>query len=194
MTLQNYSALILVVVAVSALFAASPFLETVLVVPQTDPITELYMLGPLHNTTYPYSIGSYEHYRLYVGVVNHEAKQSSYEIQVKFRNQQQATAETYTKTPISSSEQVLTKMPLQLPNNSSQENPLDISFQYVVINETLHMQSIVINSGTYNIQNTLNRDYKGEFLGNLVFELWMLNSSQNTFVYQSQVSLWIKLT
>jgi hypothetical protein len=193
MAIQNYFAAVLVVAAVSTLFLASPFLAPLLVIPKTDPISELYLLGPMHNTTYTYWINNYQNYRLYVDVINHEYSQSSYVIQIKFRSQLQAQAETFTKTQGPSSQPALTKLPFQLPDNASKEIPIDVSFHYNGTNTTINIQSLNINGVNYGPLSPLTNDGNG-YRGNLVFELWMFDSSQNSFVYKCQVSLCLRLS
>ncbi|MCW4024066.1 MAG: DUF1616 domain-containing protein [Candidatus Bathyarchaeota archaeon] len=193
MTIRNYSALILVAISVVSLFAIAPFVESFSFFPNPTPLSELYMLGPTHNTTYPFSVSNNQNYRLYIGLINHEEKDCNYEIQVKFRTPQQATSETYTEHPEPSNQKVLTKIPLQLPDNATKEMPLDISFSYEHTDSMLTMNTVRVNNGAYTSGCQIPVDSDGDFYGNLVFELYLLDS-QNNSVYKSQVSLWVRLT
>ncbi len=193
MAISNYSILIIVAVAVVSLFVITPFVEPIIFFPNTNPVSELYMLGPTHNTTYPYTLGNGQNFRLYIGLINHEDKYCNYELQVKFRTPQQATIETYTEHPAPSSQKVLTKLPLQLPDNATQEMPLDISFAYEHTNSVLTLNTVRVNNGAYTSGCQIPVDSEGDFYGNLVFELYLIDS-QNNGIYKSQVSMWVKLT
>ena len=48
MNLQEYKVLVFVVTAIVALIVASPALQRILVYPQTEFFTELWLLGPNH--------------------------------------------------------------------------------------------------------------------------------------------------
>ena len=57
MRFQEVSAVLLIIVFASALFIASPALQRLLVFPQTDFYSELYVLGSGHRAdNYPFNI------------------------------------------------------------------------------------------------------------------------------------------
>ena len=68
MGLQQYKDFLLVITVVAALFIASPAIQQILVIPQTDFLTEFSLLGPYHNATYPSQHHKGENYRLYLGL------------------------------------------------------------------------------------------------------------------------------
>jgi hypothetical protein len=99
MNLQGYSALILVVTAVLALFVASPALERVLVYPRTEFFTELSMLGPGHMAqNYPYNVTKGGNYTVYLGIGNQLGSCAYYQVDVKVRNETQSAPNSFDLT------------------------------------------------------------------------------------------------
>src|SRR3972149_12090554 len=102
MNLQEYKILFLVIVSVSALLVASPALQRLLVYPQTEFFTELWLLGPEQKAeNYPFNITRNENYNVFLGVANHLGHCAYYQIQVKFRNQTLSAADSFNRTPSS---------------------------------------------------------------------------------------------
>jgi uncharacterized membrane protein len=67
MNLQDYKILLLVIISVSALFVASPALQKLLTLPQTEFFTELWLLGPEHKgENYPFNITRNENYDVFL--------------------------------------------------------------------------------------------------------------------------------
>lgn len=198
MGLQNYKALFLVVTAVLALLVASPALEQLVFVPQTDHITELSLLGPYQNATYPSNVTAGENYRLYLDVANHLGSCAYYTMQIKFRNQTQSGPDSFNHT--SSKLPPLGTISFLVADEGKLQLPIDVSFQYgrnPNITSRLDMQSITLNGAVLNADTTTiawNIEKNG-FYGNLFFELWIFNDTSNAFQYhQRYVSLWLKMT
>jgi hypothetical protein len=196
MDFQKYKVLFFVVIAVSALFAASPALQLLVVAPQTDPLTELSLLGPYHNATYPFNIAKNETYRLYINVVNHLGSSAYYLLQIKFRNQTQSAPDSFNKT--NSNQQSLGNVSFFVANNGTLELPIDVSFQYTADARSgrLDMQTITVNGAALSTNSTsiVWDSQKAGFFGNLFFELWIYNDTVNAFQYHERyVSLWLKL-
>ena len=196
MGLQKYTVLILVIVAVSALFVASPLLQKIVYFPQTVFFTELSLFGPYNNATYPSNVTVGTNYRLYLNVDNHLGQSASYVIKPKFGNQTQFTPDSFNHT--SSVLPSLGDIPFSLADNESQQLPIYVSFQYKIdANDPrqLDMQSITINGATKTDTSTIawNTEKNG-FYGNLFFELWLNNDTTNALQYnQRYVSLWLKM-
>ena len=197
MDLQQYKVLLLVVTAVSAFLIASPALQRLVVFPQTDYLTELSLLGPYHNATYPFNVADNENYRLYINVENRLGSCSYYLIQMKFRNQTQSAPDSFNKT--SSYQPYLGNISFFVADKETLELPIDVSFQYKLdenISDQLDMQTITLNGAALNANTTTiawDSQRKG-FYGNLFFELWIFNGTVNAFQYhQRYVSLWLKL-
>ncbi len=195
MALQQYRTLILVVALILALFVASPAIEQVVIFPQTDSLTELSILGPYHNATYPYNIVANQKTTLYLDVTNHVGSTALYLIDVKFRSDAQSAPDAFNHT--GSDQPALGQITFCLANNGTIELPVDVSFQYSTDgnNITLTMQNVVVNGAALSTDTTIawNPDKQG-FYGNLFFELWMYNDTTGTFQYNDRfVSLWLKM-
>ncbi len=197
MATQQYKILFLVAAAFLTLLMASPVIQQLSVFPQIEPLTELSLLGPYHNATYPYRILSTENHRLYVNVKNYLGYTAYYNLQIKFRNQSQSAPDSFNGTY--SQQPILTNKTFSLTDKQTWELPIDISLEYAVDEKnpkTLNMKQVVFNDANLNVENTkITWDSAGEgFYGNLLFELWLFNSTINGFQYhQRYVSLWLKM-
>lgn len=197
MGLSQYKTLILVVTAALALLIASPAIQQLLVYPQTDNLTEFWMFGPKHDASYPANITADQTYRLYLDVTNHLGSTSYYNVEMKFRNQTQPGPDSFNHT--SSSLPALSSIAIVAANNETAEAPLDISFQYHVVNgttSTLHMDNVTVNGFAIDASaTTIAWDaIRGGFYGNLVFELYIYNGTTNAFQYhQRYLGLWFRM-
>jgi hypothetical protein len=197
MAIQQYKTLILVVTVVVALIAASPAIQQVVVLPQKDPLTEFFVLGPFHNATYPFNITTGQNYRLYFDVDNHLGSIAYYQIQVKFRNELESAPDSFNHTR--SDQPLLGAISLFAANNETVELPVDVSFQYNIDasnNGQVNVQSVTVNGATLNTNGEVvpYDSVRGGFFGNVVFELWIYNGTANDFQYnQRYVSLWLQL-
>lgn len=195
MGLKQYRALVIVVIVAVSLFIASPVIQRLIVLPQTEFFTELSILGQYHNASYPYVIRNFEKYRVYINAENHEGAYSSYQIQLKFRSHQQALAESNSHTQ--SREPAIASFPIDMGDKEKYELPLDfsISYQYAESRSGVEIQSITLNNVAYG-SNQLVLEWnseKGGFTGNLLIELWKYDNIAGEFLYETSVSLWLKL-
>ena len=72
MNLQQYQALLLVFTGTLALIVASPALQRVLVYPQKEFFTEMWLLGPEHRgENYPFAVKEAENLEVFLGISNH---------------------------------------------------------------------------------------------------------------------------
>lgn len=198
MATQQYKSLILVVTAVLALFAASPAIQQISVNPNTDPLTELSILGIYHNATYPFNVSLGQSYQLYLNIDNHLGSCAYYQIEIKFRNQTQPGAGSFNDT--SSTLAPIGEFSVCAANNQNLELPVNVSFTYQLdpYNATqLDMQQITVNGFPLSLNSTtLTWDpQRLGFFGNLFFELWVFNDTTSAFQYdQRYVSLWFNMT
>ena len=129
MNLNEFKVLLLVVTAVVALLVASPALQRILVYPQTEFFTELWLLGPGHMAEdFPYNVSSGENYNIYLGVANHLGTGSYYSVQVKFRNSTQSAPDSFNRTH--SSLPALYTLYLVVPDKELREVFLTFGFDY----------------------------------------------------------------
>jgi uncharacterized membrane protein len=195
--LQNYRALILVVVAILALIIATPVIEQYVSAPKTESITELSVLGPYRNATYPYNLTSGDRYSLYFTVTNHLGSSANYMLQAKFRNQNQSGPDSFNQT--SSSLPALAEFTFTVDDEKSIELPIDVSFIYKItpLESKANLNSIAINDSTVDMNNlpVTWDSTKNAYLGNIFFELYLYNSTSGDFQYnQRYVSLWVNLS
>lgn len=197
MGIQQYKTLILIVTVVVALIAASPAIQQVALLPQKDPLTEFFVLGPFHNATYPFNITAGQNYRLYFDVDNHLGAITYYQIQVKFRNELESAPDSFNHT--NSNQPSLGAISLFAANNETVELPVDISFQYNIDasnNGQVDVQSVTVNGATLSTNGEVvpYNSARGGFFGNVIFELWIYNGTANDFQYnQRYVSLWLQM-
>ncbi len=199
MALQQYKTLLLVVTVVLALFAASPAIQQLVVVPQTTYLTELSIFGAYNNATYPYNITVGQNYPLYLNVDNHLGSCAYYLIEVKFRNQTQSAPDSFNGA--NSDLPSLGNISFCVANNEALELPINISFQYQLngnnINQ-LNMQNIILNGFSLSLSPTTTIAWDSQrlgYYGNVFFELWIFNDTANAFQYnQRYVSLWLNMT
>jgi uncharacterized membrane protein len=198
MNLQEYKVLFIVVISVSALLVASPALQRLLVYPQTEFFTELWLLGPEHKAeNYPFNITLGENYNVFLGVANHLGHCAYYQVQVKFRNQTQSAADSFNRTP--SSLQSLYSINVFVADKESWELPVAFSFDYSYDenNSIVNFNRIMFNNVALNLTGySAAWDPQGSrFFGNLFFELWIYNDTVNNFQYHERfVSLHLNMT
>ena len=203
MNLQEYKVLLLVVTAVLALLVASPALERLLIYPQTEFFTAIWLLGPEHMTeNFPYNVTAKSNYHIYLGIANHLGSCAYYLIEVKFRNQTQSAADSFNHTH--STLPSLYNVPAFVANNETWELPITFSFDYTysenIDNASLskvNVNSLMFNGARIDLEGfsaTWDPEKNG-FFGYLFFELWIYNDTTNSFQYhQRYTSLTLNMT
>jgi uncharacterized membrane protein len=186
---QNYKVLVLVVTAVSALITASPALQHLLVFPQGESFTGLWLLGPGHMAEgYPYNVTSGQRYDVFLGVSNHLGHAAYYSVQVKFRNLTQLSPDSISRT--SSSLPALYNVYAFVANNETWELPVTFGFDYsydsslsrVSFNRLLFNDE-ELGLGGYYASWDVNRTV---FFGDLMFELWVYDDAVSGFQYHER--------
>jgi hypothetical protein len=214
--MQQYKALFLVVTGILALLVASPVLQKVLVYPQTEFFTELWLLGSQNTAeNYPHNVTSGGNYSVFLGVTNQLGSCAYYVVEVKFRNQTQSGPDSFNRTY--SSLEPLYSVNFFVPDKETWEMPftfsLDYSFDevtrtvyrsvpvynpggnvtYELVPETVTLERanfdrLRLNEATISLQG-LSSDFDSqthEFFGDLVFELWIYNATMSSFVYHER--------
>jgi uncharacterized membrane protein len=201
--LQEYKTLIFVVTAVVALLVASPALQRLLVYPQTDFFTEMWLLGPEHMAeNFPSNITSNTDYKIFLGITNHIGSAAYYSIQVKFRNQTQSAADTFNRT--ASSLPPLYSMAVFVADKETWELPVTFSLAYTysensgnVTLSKVNVNSLMFNGAKLDLEGfSAMWDPEGSgFFGYLFFELWIYNDTTGGFQYhQRYTSLRFNMT
>jgi Protein of unknown function (DUF1616) len=214
--LQQYKALFLVVTGILALFVASPVLQKVLVYPQIEFFTELWLLGPQNTAeNYPRNVTSGGNYSVFLGVTNQLGSCAYYVVEVKFRNQTQSGPDSLNRT--SSSLEPLYNVHFFVPDketwkmavtfsldysfdkatrtvyrNVTVSNPGgDVTYRLVAENVTLEQANfghLRLNDANLSLEG-LSSDFNPqtrEFFGNLIFELWIYNPKTSGYVYHER--------
>jgi hypothetical protein len=201
--LQEYKTLIFVGTAIVALLVASPALQRLLVYPQTEFFTEMWLLGPQHMAeNFPSNITANRNYNIYLGIANHLGSCAYYIIEVKFRNQTQPAADSFSRMP--SSLPSLYNISAVVADKETWELPLTFSLDYTYranpANATLskvNVNNMIFNGATLNLKGfsaTWDPERSG-YLGYLFFELWIYNDTTGSFQYhQRYTSLRLNMT
>jgi hypothetical protein len=213
---QQHKALFLVVTGVLALLVAAPLLQKVLVYPQTEFFTELWLVGPQHTAEdYPHNITSNVNYSVFLGVANHLGSCAYYVLEVKFRNETQSAPDSFDR--IHSSLEPLYSVNFFVPDKETWEIQMtfsldysfdevirtvyrnvsvfvpdgDVTYELVAENVTLERVNfghLRLNDAVVSLQG-LSSDFNPqthEFFGNLVFELWIYDASTTSYVYHER--------
>ena len=189
MNLREVKVLLLAVTAMAALVVASPALQRILVYPQSDSYTELWLLGPEHMAGgVPYNLVSGRSTNLYLGVANHLGEAAYYSIQVKFRNQSQSGPDGLNGT--CSSLRPLYSLNVFVADKEGWELPVTFSldFSYDEAHSLVRFNELMFNSAELDL-NGLETSWdssRSAFFGNLFFELWIYNSTVGGFQYHQR--------
>ena len=198
MNLTQYKALFILVIAILALLVASPALQRVLVYPQTEFFTELSLLGPAHTAeNYPYNITQTGNYSVFLGITNQLGSAAYYQVEVKFRNETQSAPDTFNRT--ASSLPSLYNLNVVDANKESLEIPVTFAIDYTVNSNIMQVNydSLIFNGLTLNLAGTTSvwNSQTNQFYGNLIFELWIYNSTTSNFQYNERfVDLKLNMT
>jgi hypothetical protein len=191
-----------VVVAVVALLVASPCLSRVLVWPRVEFFSELWILGSSHMAEgYPFNVSSEQSYGVYLGLGNQLGYCAYYLVEVKFRNESQVGPSSFgaIEDRVPSDLPSLFNVSAFVADQNSWELPVTFGFDYE-FNETL--VQVGFNSMTFN-DNVLGMSGEStgwnattsRFYGDLIFELWLYNSSASSFGYHGRsVDLKLNMT
>jgi hypothetical protein len=202
MDLGRYGVAFFVVVAVVALLVASPCLSRVLVWPRSEFFSELWILGSSHMAEdYPFNVSSGQSYSVYLGIGNQLGYCAYYRIEVKFRNESQSMPSSFgaveDRTP--GDVPCLFNVTAFVADQGVWEVPVTFGFDYgydasagVVEFNSLSLNSNVLDLGGLSAvwNGTTSR-----FFGDLIFELWLYNSSSSSFGYHGRfVDLKLNMT
>jgi hypothetical protein len=171
------------------LIVASPALQGVLVYPQTEFFTEFWLLGPNHTAEgFPYNVTSGQQYNVSVGIGNQLGQCAYYEVQVKFRNATQSAPDSFNRT--ASAQPSLYNLNAVVADKETWESPVSFGFDYSYdantskINfDALHFNGERLSLNGYTTSWDENRT---AYYGNLIFELWIYNSTVGGFQYHER--------
>jgi hypothetical protein len=193
MNLDEYRLTFIAVTAIIMLLVASPALSRLLVYPQTEFFTEMWLLGPNHTAEdYPYNVTSGQNYTIYLGLGNHLGYCAYYLVGVKFRNETQSGPSSFgpieNHTP--SSLPSLFNITAFVADEQNWELPVSFSFDYGVSldKSSVVFQNLTLNNQVLNLEGyvTAWNATRSFFYGNLVFELWICDAHATALSYNGR--------
>lgn len=187
MNLRQHKTLLMIIVSIIALIFASPFLQHILVYPQNEFFTELSLLGPAHTAeNYPYNITRNVDYTIYLEITNHLGSSANYEVHVKFRNETQSAPDAFNKS-FGALPSLYTVNKI-VADNEGWELPVTFSLDYSSNAAKVSFKSLMLNGQLLSLSG-LTSDYNSTrqiYYGNLIFELWIYNSTSSSFQYHER--------
>ena len=201
MNVQQYQALLLIITGTLALIVASPALQRLLVYPQREFFTEMWLLGPDHMAeNYPFAVKKAENLEFFLGISNHLGYCAYYLIQVKFRNQTQPAADSLNRT--SSTLPSLHTFNAFVANEETWETPILCAIDFVQEDYEGTLLRVRVTNMTFNDYFLDLKDFtmvwdakRSGFFGDLFFELWIYNYTTGDFQYNERsVGLWLNMT
>ncbi len=165
---------------------------------------------------YPYNITRNQNYNLFLGVANHLGSVAYYVVEVKFRNETQSAPDSFNHTsgsvpalysiPVFVADKESHELPISFAFDYSFQNVTRVVYSNVTVpsgpgeNATIqqvaenvtvlqaNFNSLKFNDATLSLQG-YSSDWNSttsEFYGNLIFELWIYNSTTSGFQYHDR--------
>jgi hypothetical protein len=202
MDVSEYGVPFFVVVGVVALLVASPALSRVLVWPQTETFTELFVLGSNQTAEgYPFNLSSGGSYRVSLGLGNRLGYCAYYLVEVKFRNESQSAPTSLgpVENRLPSSLPSLYNVSAFVADATVWQLPVLFGFDYEYNDSLLQVDfhSLRFNGNALSLEgsSTTWNTTTSRFYGDLVFELWLYNGAASNFAYSRQfVDLKLNMT
>jgi hypothetical protein len=178
MNAVQYKAVLFVSTFAVALFVASPAIEQLMVLPQTESVSALALLGPQHIAAdYPSAVKANQSYTVFLEARNQLGHAAYYMIQAKLQNKTRFDSNTQTPP--------LYNATVFVDNQQIAEVSMRFSFDYVLDENRsqVNLTQVTFNSFTVNPDaNPFSWDPdRGAYVGYLVFELWLYNSTLGDF-------------
>ena len=199
-SLEEHLFTYITITGILVLLVASPALSRLLVLPRTEFFTELWILDSNHGAEdYPFNISRNHNYLVHLGVGNHLGYCAYYLAEVKLCIQPESYPNSLTHTNTPSSLPPLFNATIFVSDEGDWEVPVTFSFDYEQ-NETLSqvkIHSITLNDASLSIagDEVAWDPVEGGFFSNLFFELWLYNSTLQTFQYHERfVNLRLNMT
>ncbi len=202
MDIGKYGVTFFAVVAIVALLVASPALSRALVWPRSEFFSELSILGSGHMAEdYPFNLSSGQSYSVFLGIGNQLGYCAYYQVQVKFRNESQSMPSSFgaIEDRVPSSLPSLFNVSAFVADQGSWELPVLFGFDYMYDPNAsmVGFESLTFNGNVLSLsgESTVWNATTSRFYGDLVFELWLYNSSTSSFGYHGRfVDLKLNMT
>ena len=192
MNFDKYRLAFIVVTAIIMLLVASPAMSRLLVYPQTEFFSEMWLLGPNHAAEgYPYNVSNGQNYTVFLGIRNQLGYCAYYVVEIKFRNETESAPSSFgpveDRTP--SSLPSLFDVTAFVANGQDWELPISFSFDYATENGSqVAFRSLTLNNEVLNLEgySTAWNATKSVFFGDLIFELWIYNAQATVLSYNNR--------
>jgi uncharacterized membrane protein len=162
--------------------------------PQGEPFSELYVLGPNHMAEgYPFNVPAGDNYTVYLGVENHMGSSMYYCVDIKFRN----ASEPMANSTVPSSLPTLYTYRVFLEDDETWEQTLNFSLSDIVFKgNSCSVGKIKVNYVESGLHETVvwNNESSG-FFYQLFIELWAYDQTSERLLYDGRfVGLWLNMT
>ena len=187
MQLEQYRIIFISIGLIGILLFALPSINLLIKPPSDQQFSELYLLGSDHMIdNYPYAIVAGKNYPLYVGVGNHLGSAAYYTVYVKLVNKTDLLPNANLATP--SSSPPIFEYKFFLTNEAIWESPLVFSVSKTSSNaDGCIINQLSINGDLFNVNKASTRDTNSTgFYYGLVCELWVYNTTNNSFQYHNR--------
>lgn len=195
--LHFYKQVFYVVGLLGLIMFTIPAAVTYVHLPDSEPFSELYVLGPGHMASdYPFNVSKGRNYLVYLGVRNHLGGAAYYGVYVKFGNASDALPNG--TAGVSSSQPLLFEYRVFLADGQTWEAPLNFSFSDVTFdgNVSLVVRRMMINGSVFDVEKTVEWDNSSSgFYFKMLAELWVYNANNPKPSFNSRfVSFWLNVT
>jgi uncharacterized membrane protein len=196
MNLNEYKLIFISIGLIGILLIATPALAKLIHVPNEEPFSELYILGPEHMASnYPFNIYVGLNYSMYLDVGNHLGYSAYYIIYIKLLNQTDIPPNSTTGIP--SPVLPIYEYRLNVQDNKTYESSLFFSINSMSISgNQSFINKMAINGSIFDVNkpsilasNVTKSNYR------LFFELWIYNNTSKSFGYNNRsLDLLLNLT
>ncbi len=195
MKLGDCKLIFIVVALIGSLLIASPTIADAIRIPDGEPFSELYLLGPeCMAQNYPSNIAIGQNYSVYINVGNHLGSSAYYLLYVKLANATDQLPDTPLGAP--SPLEPLYEYRFSIPDNTNWQSQLQFSVSKATIQgNNSQINTLTINGITYNVEKFAKWDSNNtKFAYRLFFELWTYNETGAVEFSHRFVSLQLNLT
>ena len=185
--LRDYKLILVAVGLIGILLIASPTIASSIHLPQGEPFSELYLLGPQRMAEgYPFNIVQDQDYSLYVGVGNHLGSVAYYVVYVKLLNASDPLpSDTLgTASPI----QPLYEYRFAVQNEQTFEKHITFSVSKAFVSkEQSRIGNFSINGVSFIVNKpTIWNSTESVFKYQLLFELWLYDTQTELIQYHNR--------
>ena len=196
MKLEEYKLVFAAVGLIGVLLFSVPVLTDLIHLPNNEPFSELYILGPQGLAeNYPSNVVANSSYSIILGVGNHLSSSAYYMIYAKLGNDadQLPNGTAGTPSPLPS----LYESRFFLADSQSWQSPLNFTITNASFSGNQSaINMLTINNAAFNTNKISYWDVNNTgFYYRLVFELWRFNTQSNSLLFDDRyVSLELNLT